>query len=88
MKHLDGNKVGLVVGGTIGLWHLVWAILVALGFAQPLMDFVLQLHSLNNPFTVAPFNLTNSVLLVVVTFVFGYILGWVFAWLWDYLEKK
>ncbi len=89
MKYqLDGHKVGLVLGGTIGLLHLFWAVLVAVGFAQPLMDFIFQLHFLNNPYTVTPFNITNAVFLVVVTFIVGYIFGRIFVLLWDYLVGK
>lgn len=87
MKNISGHKVGLVLGSTFGLWHLMWAILVALGLAQPILDFIFQLHFLNNPYTVSPFSLTNALLLVIVTFVVGYVIGWVFVWLWDYVHR-
>ncbi len=86
--HLNNNKVGLAVGSLLGLWHLVWNVLIAAGLAQPFLNFVLMIHSLNNPFVVAPFGYKRAVALIVVTTVFGYVIGWVFAWLWNWLHPQ
>ncbi len=58
---------------------MVWEIVLALGFGQSLLDWKLSLWSLNNPFTVMPFNLVTGVELIIVAVVGGYILGAVFA---------
>ncbi len=87
MKELDSNKTALIVGSFAGLVHLLWAVVVMLGFAQGWLDFIFSLHFLNNPYTVNSFEVTRAVMLVVVTFVCGYIGGWVFAWLWNSLLK-
>jgi hypothetical protein len=84
---MNKNRVGLVVGSFLAVVHLVWGVLIALGLAQPLMDFVYSLHSLNNPFTVAPFDFMHSIGLVVVTFLVGYIFGYVFATLWHKIHR-
>lgn len=84
---MNNNKVGLALGVLLGGWHLVWAILVALGVAQPLLNWVYAIHFLNNPFIVGPFSLGTAVALVVVTFVVGYVVGWVFAYLWKTVQK-
>jgi hypothetical protein len=34
------SKVGLVIGALIGGWHVVWALLVLIGRAQPILDFI------------------------------------------------
>jgi nucleotide-binding universal stress UspA family protein len=34
------NKVGLVIGALIGGWHFVWSLLVLIGWAQPIIDFI------------------------------------------------
>ena len=36
-KHLDVAKTGLVLAAVVGGFHLGWSILVALGWAQPVM---------------------------------------------------
>lgn len=88
MKELDNNKVGLIVGSFMGLLHLLWALVVAVGVAQVFMDWIYGLHFLNNPFQIQPFNLITAVTLIVVTFVIGYIAGWVFTYFWKVAEKK
>jgi hypothetical protein len=84
---MNKNKIGLVLGSFLGLFHLVWGLLIAIGFAQPLLDFIYNMHSLNNPFTVASFDLARSVGLIVVTFLVGYMVGYVFATIWNKFHK-
>lgn len=87
MKQLHAQKVALVVGVFLGGWHLAWSLLVILGLAQPLLDFVFWMHMIANPYRVTGFTLTQSLTLIIVTFIFGYILGFVFAWLWNMMHK-
>ncbi|MFH1233415.1 MAG: hypothetical protein V1649_02065 [Patescibacteria group bacterium] len=80
---MNKNKVALVVGSFVGLFHLVWGLLIAFGFAQSLLDFIYSLHSLNNPFSVMSFDLTRIIGLIIVTFLVGYVFGYIFAMLWN-----
>ncbi|MFA6521279.1 MAG: hypothetical protein WCT53_02755 [Candidatus Gracilibacteria bacterium] len=82
------NRVGLVVGSLMGGLHLLWSILVAFGAAQFLMDWILKLHFLSNPYVIADFNLGFAVGLIALTFAVGYIVGWVLALLWNMMHKK
>ncbi len=67
---LSEHNIGLVVGAFAGTMHLLWSLIVAFDYAQSLLDWILGLHFLNNPYQVQPFNLTNAIILVVVqTFV-------------------
>lgn len=84
---LDPKKTALAVGIFAGGWHVVWAVLIMLGWAQPLQDFMFQIHMLNNPFTVVAFNLGTAAVLVITTFAIGFLFGWVFANIWNRVQK-
>ena len=87
MKKLDECKTGLVVGIFTATLHLLWSVLVALGFGQVFLDFIYGIHFLNNPFTVNGFNIITAGLLVIVTFIVGNVFGWCFAVIWNKFLK-
>ena len=84
---VNATKAGLVLGTLLGGWHLCWAILVASGVAQTVIDFVLWIHFIKPIFVIEPFQLTTAAVLVVVTGVLGFIVGAVFAFIWNLLRK-
>ncbi len=84
---ISANKAGLAVGLFLGLMHAMWSVLIALGWAQPLMDFIFNLHMINPVISVLDFHLGTAALLVVVTSIVGYIAGNVLAWIWNYLHN-
>ena len=88
MEKLSKTKTGLVLGLFMAIVHAAWAVLVALGVAQGLIDWVTEMHMLDNPYIVLDFSLGTAIGLIVLTFVVGYILGWVFAALWNSLRKS
>lgn len=81
------QKTALVLGIFLGLVHVVWSLLVLIGFAQPLLDFIFWVHMLANPYHVTGFTLTQSILLILVTCGVGYLVGYVFAMLWNKMHK-
>lgn len=84
MNHyIDPAKTALTMGAFVGGLHLVWSILIALGWAQALVDFKLWVHMINVPIVVKSFELSTAVTLVVVTSIVGYIVGHVFARIWN-----
>lgn len=85
---LSGTNTGLIAGAFLGMVHLAWAVLVAAGYAQGLMDWIFDLHFLENPYLVTEFAANKAALLVAVTFGVGYVGGSVFAWLWNTPGKK
>lgn len=85
---LHEHTVGIIVGAFVGLMHLVWSTIVALGFAQGLIDWIFGLHFLENPYVVSSFDMTKAATLVIVTSLVGYFMGWVFATIWNMVAKK
>lgn len=86
--HIDPVKTGYVVGAFIGGWHLVWSILVALGWAQALINFILWMHMINLPYVVGAFDFTAATTLVVVTAISGCVFGYLFALLWNRMHRS
>ncbi len=80
-------KAGLVFGVVLGGGHLCWSILVALGWAQPVIDFVFWIHFIKPVYVVEPFAIGRAAILVVVTAGIGFVLGSVLAWVWNVLHK-
>ena len=88
MEKLDKCKVALVVGAFLGSFHLLWAVLVATGFAQAVLDWIYWLHFLNNPFVIDIFDPTRAAMLVIFTSGVGYVAGWLFTALWNNMLKR
>lgn len=88
MNHLNPKKTGLAVGKLVGGVHLVWAVLVALGWAQALVNFSLWAHMVSLPFVVEPFNLTAAITVILVATAIGFVLGYAFAHIWNYLNHS
>ena len=65
---MNKHKLGLAFGSFMALFHLVWGLLIAFGMAQSLLDFIYNLHSLNNPFMVMPFDIVRTIGLIIFTF--------------------
>lgn len=84
---LNKNKTGLTLGLFVGFLHLVWSILIALGFASPLMNFISNLHSIQAPIQIEAFDLGRSIGLIALTFVVGYVFGYIFATFWNKVNK-
>src|SRR3989344_968371 len=87
LNGMNVNKVGLTVGAFIGVMHLAWSLIIALGWAQGYLDFVMKIHSLNNPYTVGAFNLSQDIMLIVLVSIVGYVIGSVFATIFNKLHK-
>lgn len=78
-KWLSSHKTGMAVGAFAAVVHLGWLGLVLTGLAQPLLDFIYDIHFLDNPFVVQNFDLSRAIVLIIVVLCVGYAVGWVFA---------
>ena len=87
MNQLTPHKTGLALGAFAGGMHLLWSILVVIGFAQSLVDFIFTLHMIESVYVIAPFSLALAGTLVVVTAIVGYAVGYVFAHVWNRVAR-
>ena len=84
---INANKVGLVLGGIAGGIHLLWSLCVLFNVAQSMIDFILWMHMIYSPITVADFSLQSMIILVLFTTAWGYAVGYALAKLWNYLHR-
>lgn len=84
--YLNSFKVGVALGAVTGGFHLCWSMLVALGWAQPVIDFIFWAHFIEPIYVIEPFEFTRAVALLLLTVSIGFVLGLVFAWVWNALH--
>ena len=87
MRHINPSRAAVGVGTVIGLYHLMWVTIVALGWAQPVLGFILRLHFIELDITIAPFAFTTAASLVALTFTLGALFGFIFALVWNWLGR-
>lgn len=85
---LSKNKLGLVVGSFFGLCHLAWSVLVAIGSAQWLTDWIFRLHFIQPPYTIMPFRVGLAIGLIALTSIVGYVSGYLFGAIWNWLRPS
>ena len=85
--NINKNKVGIMFGVVAGGLHLIWSVFVALGWAQPWLNFVFKLHMIDTIPLVGTFHIATAIYLVIITTIIGYIVGNIFAMVWNYLHK-
>jgi hypothetical protein len=84
---LNPNKVGLTLGALMAAWHLAWSLLVAGGWAQAVINFVLWMHFIKPIYVIDAFNVSTAATLVVVTAVVGYVSGYLFSVIWNWMHR-
>ena len=85
---VDANRLGIVLGLFMVAWHTVWSALVAIGWAQPLIDFVFWMHFMAPAFHVVGFDPLRAGVLILVTGIFGYVAGLVAGLLWNAVHRS
>lgn len=81
------NAVGISVALLFGGVHVVWALLVASGLAQTLLNFVFWLHFIRPGWAVDSFEFSRAAGLIAMTSAIGYAVGAIFAVIWASLHR-
>ncbi len=81
-------KTGIALGFLLALYHAGWAVLVALGGARPLLDFILWAHFLKLKIDIEPFDAHQASILVGATGIIGFVMGTVLGAIWNLLHPK
>ena len=85
MRHISIAKTAMAVGVVFAAWHTTWVVLVGLGWATELLNFILELHFLKIDFQLAPYSAFTAFSLVAITLCVGALLGAIFALVWNWL---
>ena len=85
---IDPMRTGLIIGLLLALFHACWTALVALGWAQGLMNFVFWAHFITPPYHIEPFETARAAILIGFVFIVGAIMGWAAALLWNSLARS
>jgi hypothetical protein len=59
--------------------HFLWLVLIYMGMAQVVIDFIFKIHMLNSPLQVQQFEWSYALLLIAVTFSAGAMYGWLYS---------
>ena len=85
MRQISIAKTAMAVGTVFAAWHLVWVILVGVGWAAQVLSFILELHFLKIDLQLAPYSAFTAFSLVAITFCVGALFGAIFAVVWNWL---
>ena len=80
---LNPWRAGVALGVFLGAWHLAWSLMVAVGWAEAILRFILRIHFIDLEIGMSPFDVGLAATLVAVTTAIGFILGALFALLWN-----
>ena len=88
MNSINPVKAGGAVGLFAGGWHVLWVLLVALRWAQPLVDLIFWLHFIAPVYQVERLAPVRAFLLIGTTTVIGFAVGAIFAMLWNAIHRE
>jgi len=87
MDAVDPYKTAGVLAGLVGGWHVLWSVLVLVGWAQPFIDFIFWIHFLRPVYVVESFQIGRCLILIAVTAAIGGITGYCFGLLWNRIHR-
>ena len=88
MKKCNTLKFGITGGVALGIFHLCWVVLIGLGVAQSLLDWIFKLHMIKPVYVIMPFSWGSAVGLLILTMVVGFVGGLVVGSIWSLCKEK
>jgi len=88
VRVLNVSNTAIATAIVFGGYHLLWSILVFIGYAQRVIDFVLWAHFIKPVYTIEPFEISRAAVLLLLTTVVGYVVGGGFAIIWNALHRR
>jgi len=81
---LDEKRVALLLSTFAVTLHIIWSALVALGFGQAYVNWMLGMHFVSAPtVTVGAFDIVTAISLIASVAIVAYIAGFIFALVWN-----
>ena len=88
MRQISVSRAAAAVGIVAAAWHAVWVLLVGLGWAKSVLDFIFELHFIKLSYALAPFSALAGMLLITLGFCGGALIGAIFAVAWNGLTLE
>jgi hypothetical protein len=88
MKYIHPIKAAMTLAILAASWHFCWSILVALGWAQAVINFIFWLHFIQPIYVIQPFSISLAIGLVCLTALVGFLVGLLFAVFWNRLHLE
>jgi hypothetical protein len=70
-----------------GGFHVLWSLLILLGWAQPLMSFSLWAHMVNATPNVGSFDAAAAATVIVIAAIVGYCVGYILSTVWNKVHR-
>ena len=86
--HVNAKKVGTVGAVVLGGWHVLWSLLILLGWAQPLIDFSMWAHMAHFAVVVGPFDAGAAAPVIIIATLVGYCVGYIIAEVWNRVHAR
>ena len=84
----NAQKAGLVGATFLGGVHILWSLLVLVGWAEPVVNFSAWAHMVNATPDIGPFDATAAATLIVVAALVGYAIGYALSTVWNKVHSR
>jgi hypothetical protein len=85
---INKNQLGLTLGILFTIMHILWIIVVLIGWGKSIADWLHSVHFFGDAHTIIPVSLGVSLIGIIAAFISGYVTGWVFAAIWNLVGEK